>query len=1185
MYLKRIEVQGFKSFANKIRFDFHNGITAIVGPNGSGKSNVADAVRWVLGEQRIKQLRGSSMQDVIFSGTELRKPQSYASVSITFDNSDHSLETDYNEVTVTRRLYRSGESDYMLNGTSCRLKDINELFYDTGIGKEGYSIIGQGQIDRILSEKPEDRRELFDEAAGIVKFKRRKEAALKKLENEKSNLVRIEDILSELGKQIGPLEKQAQKARIYLDARQEQKVLDVNIFLQENQRSRDLLAELSGKLDTAAEQLERASEALLTVKQDSDKARLASADLEKEIEDTRAVITNSDVVRGRLEADIKVYQEQIRSARSNAEHFARRKETLTALISEREEEIFALRTNKESIDSKLRELTAKKEAAENVLRETTDRITAVSDGLDDAREQLMNLLNERAMIRSRQASLETLETQVKSRKAELTSQLLSIASNESRQDELIVELENRFDAITKELGELKQKESGTDEAIQGMKSKLAMADENLQKATQLYHQQNSRLQALKNMTERYEGFGSSVRRVMEHKESSPGIIGVVADLIRTKSEYETAIEVALGGSIQNIVTTDEKTAEDMIRILKNEKAGRATFLPLTAIRDTVPFNYENALSEPGVIGLADSLVTTEPEYADVAKNLLGRILIVDRFANAVDISRKYHSRIRMVTLEGELFSPGGAISGGAYRQGGNLLSRRREIADLEEKTAAAKEDVKRFEQLIEDTKRERTELRAELEQIRILIQTRTLEQNTARLNVVREKEKKTEFTGSLDRLKEENSAIEERLSGIAADKESARRSMEESLERETVLNETIDSREKELLLLRGDESEKTAEAASWDVDIEKLYQQQRFEETNVQRAEEEAERLKAELAEILEGIETSEKEIGEKSNNIQEIEQTIASSHTVQEDHEIKLKDALERRNALREKLSTLMQSQESLTEEKSVLDRECVRLSAQKEKAQDAFESSIQYMWDEYEITLSDAEKMRSEETEDLGSMKKRLSAIKQKIKELGSVNVDSIEEYRDVKERFTFLNDQHDDLVRSEAALREVIRDLDQSMRQQFGREFEKIAAEFDKVFKVLFGGGAGRLELVEDEDILEAGVRVIAQPPGKKLQNMMMLSGGEKSLTAIALLFAIQNLKPSPFCLLDEIEAALDENNVVRFALYLQKLTKNTQFIVITHRRGTMERADRLYGITMQEKGVSTLVSVNLIDSELN
>ena len=1185
MYLKRIEVQGFKSFANKIRFDFHNGITAIVGPNGSGKSNVADAVRWVLGEQRIKQLRGSSMQDVIFSGTELRKPQSYASVSITFDNSDHSLETDYNEVTVTRRLYRSGESDYMLNGTSCRLKDINELFYDTGIGKEGYSIIGQGQIDRILSEKPEDRRELFDEAAGIVKFKRRKEAALKKLENEKSNLVRIEDILSELGKQIGPLEKQAQKARIYLDARQEQKVLDVNIFLQENQRSRDLLAELSGKLDTAAEQLERASEALLTVKQDSDKARLASADLEKEIEDTRAVITNSDVVRGRLEADIKVYQEQIRSARSNAEHFARRKETLTALISEREEEIFALRTNKESIDSKLRELTAKKEAAENVLMETTDRITAVSDGLDDAREQLMNLLNERAMIRSRQASLETLETQVKSRKAELTSQLLSIASNESRQDELIVELENRFDTITKELGELKQKESGTDEAIQGMKSKLAMADENLQKATQLYHQQNSRLQALKNMTERYEGFGSSVRRVMEHKESSPGIIGVVADLIRTKSEYETAIEVALGGSIQNIVTTDEKTAEDMIRILKNEKAGRATFLPLTAIRDTVPFNYENALSEPGVIGLADSLVTTEPEYADVAKNLLGRILIVDRFANAVDISRKYHSRIRMVTLEGELFSPGGAISGGAYRQGGNLLSRRREIADLEEKTAAAKEDVKRFEQLIEDTKRERTELRAELEQIRTLIQTRTLEQNTARLNVVREKEKKTEFTGSLDRLKEENSAIEERLSGIAADKESARRSMEESLERETVLNGTIDSREKELLLLRGDESEKTAEAASWDVDIEKLYQQQRFEETNVQRAEEEAERLKAELAEILEGIETSEKEIGEKSNNIQEIEQTIASSHTVQEDHEIKLKDALERRNALREKLSTLMQSQESLTEEKSVLDRECVRLSAQKEKAQDAFESSIQYMWDEYEITLSDAEKMRSEETEDLGSMKKRLSAIKQKIKELGSVNVDSIEEYRDVKERFTFLNDQHDDLVRSEAALREVIRDLDQSMRQQFGREFEKIASEFDKVFKVLFGGGAGKLELVEDEDILEAGVRVIAQPPGKKLQNMMMLSGGEKSLTAIALLFAIQNLKPSPFCLLDEIEAALDENNVVRFALYLQKLTKNTQFIVITHRRGTMERADRLYGITMQEKGVSTLVSVNLIDSELN
>ena len=680
-------------------------------------------------------------------------------------------------------------------------------------------------------------------------------------------------------------------------------------------------------------------------------------------------------------------------------------------------------------------------------------------------------------------------------------------------------------------------------------------------------------------------FGSSVRRVMEHKESSPGIIGVVADLIRTKSEYETAIEVALGGSIQNIVTTDEKTAEDMIRILKNEKAGRATFLPLTAIKDAVPFTHEDALSEPGVIGLADSLVTTEEKYADVARNLLGRILIVDKFANAVNISRKYHSRIRMVTLEGELFSPGGAISGGAYRQGGNLLSRRREIADLEEKVAAAKDDVARYDRMIEDTKRERSELRIELEKIRSLIQSRTLEQNTARLNVVREKEKKTEFTGSLDRLKEENTAIEEKLAGIVADRESARISMEESLKRESGLNETIDNGEKELALLRGDESEKTTEAASWDVDIEKLIQQQRFEEANLLRAEEEAGRLRAELDEILEGISASEKEIEEKENSILEIEKTIASSHTVQEDHESRLKEALEKRNALREKLSMLMQSQESLTEEKSALDKECVRLSAQKEKAQDAFESSIQYMWDEYEITLSDAEKMRSPEPEDLASMKKRLSAVRAKIRELGSVNVDSIEEYREVKDRFTFLNSQHDDLVKSEAALREVIRDLDQSMRKQFGSEFEKIASEFDKVFKVLFGGGTGKLELVEDEDILEAGVRVIAQPPGKKLQNMMMLSGGEKSLTAIALLFAIQNLKPSPFCLLDEIEAALDENNVIRFALYLQKLTKNTQFIVITHRRGTMERADRLYGITMQEKGVSTLVSVNLIDSELS
>ena len=1184
MYLKSIEVQGFKSFANKIRFDFHNGITAIVGPNGSGKSNVADAVRWVLGEQRVKQLRGSSMQDVIFSGTELRKPQSYASVSITFDNSDRALETDYSEVTVTRRLYRSGESDYLLNGVSCRLKDINELFYDTGIGKEGYSIIGQGQIDKILSDKPEDRRELFDEAAGIVKFKRRKETSLRRLENEKANLVRIEDILTELERQVGPLEKQAQKARIYLDAREEQKKLDVSIFLQENGKSRELLNDLTQKLSTAEEALEKAGTDLAAVREAAGQAREESESLEKTIEETRSAITNADVVRGRLEADIKVYSEQIRSARSNAEHFSRRRETVAEQLQAKLEEAENLRNNKGTIDRKLQELREQKEAAQEQLAEVTDRIAAVSEEIENTRQSLMDLLGDRAQIRSREASLETMESQVNARKAQLTSQLVSIATDESRQDALIVELEQAFEDITKEIAGLREKEKQTDADIIGMKSKLAGGDESLQKAQHIYHQESSRLQALRNMTERYEGFGNSVRRVMEHKKTSPGIIGVVADLIRTRSEYETAIEVALGGSIQNIVTRDEKTAEDMIRILKSEKAGRATFLPLTAIRDHSAFGYETALSEPGVIGLADSLVRTEPEYADVAANLLGRIMIVDTFRHAVDISRKYHSKIRMVTLEGELFAPGGAISGGAYRQGGNLLSRRREINDLEQKVEKASADVAYYEKLIEDTKRERTEMRTLLENIRSEIQRKVLDQNTARLNVVREKEKKTEFTGSLDRLRQENSSVEEQIRKLAEDREDIRRRLEASAVDEKRMNDAVAEKEQELAQLRGEESEKNSRAAAWDVDIEKYRQQQLFEEQNLEREEAEAERLKAEQAEIEEGITASDREIFEKEHNISEIEKTIASSHTVQEDQESRLQEAITGRDALRRRLNELQEKQDALVEEKSILDRECVRLSAQKEKAQETFESAIQYMWDEYEMTLSDAEQFENLETGELGPMKKRLSGIRQKIRELGSVNVDAIEEYREVKERYTFLNGQHDDLVKSEAALRDVIRDLDQSMREQFEREFRHIADEFDKVFKVLFGGGVGRLELVEDEDILEAGVRVIAQPPGKKLQNMMMLSGGEKSLTAIALLFAIQNLKPSPFCLLDEIEAALDENNVVRFAAYLQKLTKNTQFIVITHRRGTMERADRLYGITMQEKGVSTLVSVNLIDSEL-
>ena len=1184
MYLKSIEIQGFKSFANKMIFEFHNGITAIVGPNGSGKSNVADAVRWVLGEQRVKQLRGSSMQDVIFSGTELRKPLSFAYVAITLDNSDHKLPVDYDEVTVARRIYRSGESEYLMNGSTCRLRDVNELFYDTGIGKEGYSIIGQGQIDKILSDRPEDRRELFDEAVGIVKFKRRKEASLKKLESEKANLVRITDILTELERQVGPLEKQAEKARVYLRTREQLKTVDVNAFLLENAKAREDLADVTQKATVAKEDLERSQREMEEVRAQYDTLQEENEALEKTIEETRAEITRTDVVRGKLESDIKVYEEQIRSAKSNTEHFTQRREAVHAQVEERRGEMESYRDADAVSEEEVAKIEAQRDAQQAALDSHREEMNALSEEAETLRGDMLALLDTRAAIRSRAASLETMGQQADIRKSELTSRLVTVQSDETKQDEIIRQMEETFAKITEEIGVLQEKQRATQDEIDGCRTQLTDTDAELQKAQLSFHKTRSKLEALQNLTERYEGFGHSVKRVMEHKGSERGLIGVVADLIKTEEKYETAIEVALGGSIQNVVTRDEETARRMIDMLKRERAGRATFLPLTAIKDPQKLGRPEVLREKGAIGTADTVVTCDPAYRSVAESLLGRIVVVDTFDHAVAIQRKYNSRIRMVTLEGELFAPGGAISGGTFRDSSNLLSRRRELAMLGEQADADKAMQEKLLQKIEDIKKNRNHLRMELENARMELQQKIVQQNTARLNVVREKEKKTEYVGSYEQLRDENREVSEQIGKIEEEKKQIQADLEESKQKEQESGERVAQIEALLTDMKKKEDELSLEVRRQDIEVEKARQAGSFTKQNLTRATEELERLSAEEQEIVRTLEETSNEIAEKTENIKKIRATIESSHTAQADQERRLKEATARREELTRILKESFEKRDSLSDLVRSLDKEHYRLTSQKEKLEEQIEHKAGYIWDEYELTISEAETLRDAELSDLPALKRQVQSLKGQIRALGPVNVGAIEEYREVSERYTFLKGQHDDLVKAEETLQGIIDELDASMRKQFAEQFEHIRTEFDKVFKVLFGGGKGTLELVEDEDILEAGIRVIAQPPGKKLQNMMQLSGGEKSLAAIALLFAIQNLKPSPFCLLDEIEAALDENNVVRFADYLHKLTNNTQFIVITHRRGTMERADRLYGITMQEKGVSTMVSVNLIDKDL-
>ncbi len=1185
MYLKSIEIQGFKSFANKLVFKFHNGITGIVGPNGSGKSNVADAVRWVLGEQRIKQLRGASMQDVIFSGTEMRKPLGYAYVAITLDNSDHQLAIEFDEVTVARRIYRSGESEYLLNGAPCRLKDVNELFYDTGIGKEGYSIIGQGQIDKILSGKPEERRELFDEAAGIVKFKKRKVAAQKKLEDEKQNLVRVNDILSELEKQIGPLEKQSETAKVYLKKKEELKNLDVNMFLLENNRLQEQLKSAQDKFEIASGDLEQTGKEYEKIKEEYEQIQGQIEMLEEKILEERTSLSDTSVLRGKLEGEINVLKEQIKSAKSNEEHFNARKDALTGEMEARLLDKEGILSDKKVIDEQVAEIERTRNQAREKLLSVQNQIETLNGDIESGKNTIIEALNARATIKSKLGRYDTMTEQINIRKAELTSRLLRIKSDEAQQEEVIKKLQGEFEKINEDIHALNDSQEQKEEKLALLREELAGKDQKLRDTQVNYHQEKSKLEALTNLTERYEGYGGSVKKVMECKDREKGIIGVVADIIKVDKKYETAIETALGGNIQNIVTDDEETAKKMIAFLKQTKGGRATFLPLTSITRPQEFKNPEALTEKGVIGMADALVTIDSRYQNVAKAMLGRIVVVDHVDNAVKIARKFDYGIRMVTLEGELLVPGGAISGGAFKNNSNLLGRRREMEELEGKVKEYLVQIDALLNDIENTKGERNKLRLSIEEDKAALQRKFIEQNTARLNVIKAQERKEEASEGSMELKAEEQEIEEQIREIKLNKQEILKELEDSELLEKKVEQQIRKFQLELEEKRKEESEESAHVSEWDVEVEKMLQQQDFHQQNVDRIDGEINRFAKELEEIREGLRQNSEDTENKKNSILSIEETIAASHTTQGDTEKQLSEDVEQKEQLSLKQKNFFADREALAEKMTGLDKEVYRLNAQKEKFQEALESQINYMWDEYEITLSDASALRDEEMNDLAAMKKGIASLKEQIKKLGDVNVNAIEDYKNLMERYQFLKTQHDDLVEAEKTLEGIITELDSAMRKQFQEKFAEIGKEFDKVFKELFGGGKGTVELMEDEDILEAGIKIIAQPPGKKLQNMMQLSGGEKALTAIALLFAIQNLKPSPFCLLDEIEAALDENNVARFAKYLHKLTKSTQFIVITHRRGTMEKADRLYGITMQEKGVSTLVSVNLIDKELD
>ncbi|HJD25777.1 MAG TPA: chromosome segregation protein SMC, partial [Candidatus Blautia intestinipullorum] len=875
MYLKNIEVHGFKSFAQKINFEFHNGITGIVGPNGSGKSNVGDAVRWVLGEQSAKQLRGGNMQDVIFSGTETRKPLSFASVAITLDNSDHKLPVDYNEVTVTRRLYRSGESEYLINGSNCRLKDIQEMFYDTGIGKEGYSIIGQGQIDKILSGKPEDRRELFDEAAGIVKFKRRKNTTIKKLEEEKSNLVRVTDILNELTKQLGPLEKQAKTAKIYLSRRDELRELDVNLFLLEYDHTGRLLKELEEKLGNTEAELREAEEEFGQTKAEYERLEQELEELGGHLDELKEKQQENALMKQEYESRIKILKEQIQAGKQNAEHYENRLNVLKSDLEKRNLEKEKLTGESGALKAQKREIQKNLDEGQERLKKILANVEECAAAVEDGKNEIIELLNSRATTKGKAQRFDAMMEQLDIRKAQVSQRILVLKTEEESLSGDRAKAEHTYQSVSSFIQSTNEECVRLDEEIQKLQEKLKELNRQMETGQAAYHREVSRLESLKNITERYEGYGNSIRRVMEQKKNEPGIRGVVADIIQVKKDYELAIETALGGSIQNIVTDNEQTAKRMIDFLKKNRYGRATFLPLSNISGRGGFQREEVFREPGVIGAADTLVQADREYDSLVKYLLGRVLVVDHIDHAIAIGKKYRHSLRMVTLEGDSLSPGGSMTGGAFKNNSNLLGRRREMEELERSIELLKKELKEAQQSINDNRSRRNVLRDTIADFQEKLRQQYVEQNTAKMNLEQIKEKEQGIKESYKQIEREQNELRRQAGEIRSDRSGIVKELEESQKDEKELEAFIETKQKELEEWRAEEAQKTKELEEIRLEESAVSQKERFLKENLDRISREADAFQEESRQMKENLENSAKETKKKEEGIQSLQAEV----------------------------------------------------------------------------------------------------------------------------------------------------------------------------------------------------------------------------------------------------------------------------------------------------------------------
>ena len=1185
MYLKRLEMQGFKSFAEKIKLDFNCGITAVVGPNGSGKSNIADAIRWVLGEQSVKTLRGSKMEDVIFAGTEHRKPLGFAEVTIVLDNSDSTLPIDYEEVAITRRVYRSGESEYLINKTNCRLKDITELLLDTGIGRDGYSVIGQGRIDEILSTRSEDRRQIFEEASGIMKYKVRKHDAEKKLELTRQNLERINDIIAELESQLEPLREQSEKARRFLDLREELKVLEVNVYLDSMKKFRDRLEVMDKQLKTVQDQINDENNKLDEITRSNKEKTDLLKSMDERLEEAKQLFYEMEGNLERCSSEIKLNQEKIANLMQNIERLDTEKAELREKIEVLETEEAGKKDRLKYLERQLEEYSAKLAGYEKQMEELLKTLDEEERSIELLKSEIMDKMDiqsdKKLQISNLRSHIENMQKRQRSIDTEVYQNVVEKDREKMKKEELTESIRNAEQHIKghkEKLSGLFREREETDKMLSELRMKQAKINSDIQS-------KSSRVRTLREMEQKLEGYNRSVREVLQACHASPqfgrGIHGALAQLIEVDRKYETAIEISLGGALQNIVTQTEEDAKKAIEFLKRNKLGRATFLPIRSVEGRGFDNQTMARIKQceGFCGVASELVSHDSVYTGIIRNLLGKVVVIDNLDNGIKMARKFRYSFRIVTLDGDLLNTGGAMSGGSLEnRGTGILTRNREISELDEELKSLRQQEtgvsKDIKQLTEDISRIDSDISSieyeiknnELVKIRDeshLAQTdENLEKLTARMEMLRQEkeqlEREIKETGNeLTKYELELLQIEEEIS-------EAKKTVAEFQEKHKEDQAARDALHTDITDYKISVNSIKESIAGVNESSDRIHTEKENMVMSITKKESEQERFREEIKKLEEQIEglnaRIKKHSEERSGRSFEIDRLTEERKILEED----IYDIVNKINDTN-KTILLLQEEYSRTEVRKT------RLEAEMEALQDR-------IWNEYELTYSSAMELKKD-VGSLTSAQRRINEIKNMIKELGPINVAAIDDYIKTKDRYEFMTNQRNDMEQAREKLLRVIAEMTSIMKKQFLEQFKLINKNFNDVFRELFNGGRASLTLVDEENVLESGIEIEAQPPGKKLQNMMLLSGGERAFTAIALLFAILRLKPSPFCVLDEIEAALDEANVYRFVEYLKNYSCNTQFIVVTHRKGTMEGSDMLYGVTMQEHGVSKIISMKM------